>query len=77
MVSEIERRRRIDSVLSPPIAKANKLASELKIRSDALKLKMAEAEAAVALSKSKMKRASAATKAKVRPTIGPLKVKFK
>jgi hypothetical protein len=37
MPSEIEKRRKIDQILSPPIAKANKLAIELKTKSDGLK----------------------------------------
>lgn len=63
MVSEIERRRKIDSILSPPIAEANKLATELKLKSDLLKIKMAEAKAAVALSKSRTNKFTAAKRA--------------
>lgn len=37
MPSEIEKRRKIDSILSPPIQKANALATELKTKSDGLK----------------------------------------
>ncbi len=69
MESEIAKRRRIDGILSPPIREANKLATELKIRSDVLKIKMAQAEAAVALSKSRMNKFNAvkrATKLKLR-----------
>jgi hypothetical protein len=36
MPSEIEKRRKIDAVLSPPIERANKLAAELKTKSDLL-----------------------------------------
>lgn len=51
MVSEVEKRRKIDSVLLPPIKKANELANKLKLKSDALKIEMEKARVAVRVSK--------------------------
>lgn len=79
MASEIERRRKIDAVLSPPIKKANILASQLKAKSDALKIEIAKTEELVKLSKLRAQAAkkSASKKTIASPKISPFKTKFK
>ena len=56
MASQIEEQRRINQVLLPPIKKANELATNLKKRSDLLKIEIAKTQALLA-----KKRASAKT----------------
>ena len=51
MVSEVEKRRKIDKILSPQIKKANEMATELKLKSDKLKVEMERASAMVKASK--------------------------
>jgi len=79
MESEIERRRRIDNILSPSLEKANKLASALKSKSDSLTKQIAEAQELV--NRSRL-RAQAVKKASLKKNLATpkktgLKVKFK
>ena len=54
MVSEIAKRRKIDRILSPPIEEVNRLATELRARSNAIKSKLLETEAFLKARKAKL-----------------------